>query len=229
MNPEQRRPLRRVAIVGGAWTRRLAPYDDPSWEIWAFSSLKVRTPRITRWFEMHAPGDLRSQLRRDTRKRYSYGTYVLFLQELSCPVYMQEAYAWVPGSVRYPLEEAVAAFGRCFTSTASYMIALAILEGASELGLWGIHLTHRTVYARQRPGVEYLLALARRHGVRITLPRSSPLRIPAEPKPVRTRVLYGYDWQHPGAWWRKGVTARRPVSRTTRRRPTGRRRRALAG
>ena len=50
---------RKVAIVGGANTRRLAPYADDTWEIWAYSSLRLTTPRITRWFEMHALEDLR--------------------------------------------------------------------------------------------------------------------------------------------------------------------------
>lgn len=229
MEPELTRPLRRVAIVGGASSRRLAPYDDPTWEIWAFSSLKVRTPRITRWFEMHAHGDLRSQLRRETRRRYSYASYKRFLQGLNCPVYMQDVDESIAGSVRYPLKAALDAFGRCFTSTASYLLALAILEGVDEIGVWGIHLTHRTVYARQRPGVEYLLGVARQRGIRITLPRRSTLRIPTEPKLVRTEVLYGYDWRHPGAWWRKGVTARAAGRRRTRRRPKGYRRRAFAG
>lgn len=229
MNPELTRPIRRVAIVGGASSRRFAPYDDPSWEIWAFSSLKVRTPRITRWFEMHALGDLRSQLRKETRIRYSYSSYMRFLQGLDCPIYMQKTHDAISGSVRYPLDEALAAFGRCFTSTAAYLMALAILEGVDEMGLWGIHLTHRTVYARQRPGVEYFLGVARQRGIRITLPRSSPLRIPAEPKPVYTKVLYGYDWQQPGAWWRRGISTPRLGRRRTRKKPTGRRRRVFAG
>ena len=80
---------RKVAIVGGADTRRLAPYADNTWEIWAFSSLRLTTPRITRWFEMHALEDLREQLTRDTPKRMSFQSYMAFLRELDVPVYMQ--------------------------------------------------------------------------------------------------------------------------------------------
>ena len=53
---------KKVAIVGGGPSRRRAPYDDETWEIWAFSSRAWRYPRVTRWFELHSMTDLRDQL-----------------------------------------------------------------------------------------------------------------------------------------------------------------------
>jgi hypothetical protein len=194
---------RQVAIIGGAASRDAAPYADLSWDIWAFSSLRLHTPRITRWFEMHSLADLRSQLRRDTRRRLSYRSYLRFLQQLPCPIYMQRAYSCIPTSVAYPLESALATFGRCFTSTASYLLALAIMEGYATIGVWGIHLTEKTVYARQRPGVEHLLGVARQRGIGVYLPPGCPLRIPDQPVLIPTDILYGYDWQSPKAWWRR--------------------------
>lgn len=194
---------KKVAIIGGARSRSRAPYDDQSWEIWAFSSLRLNTPRFTRWFEMHSLEDLRGQLRKDTQRRLSYRSYLRFLQQLTCPVYMQRKHETIPYSVKYPLQEALAAFGRCFTSTASYLLALAILEGYETMGVWGIHLTEKTVYARQRPGVEYLLGLARQKGINIYLPPKCPLRIPTSPELPVTDILYGYDWMSPRAWWRR--------------------------
>lgn len=201
--------LRKVAIVGGARSRKLAPYQDLSWEIWAFSSLRLRTPRITRWFEMHAMGDLQGQLRRDTKRRMSFASYMEFLRGLDCPIYMQERSDELPQSLKYPLEEALARFDRCFTSTASYMIALAILERCDILGVWGVHLTERSVYRRQRPGVEYLLGIARREGIEVRLPPRSPLRVPKRPRLTATEILYGYDWESPRAWWRRKRSRRR--------------------
>lgn len=194
---------KKVAIVGGARSRTKAPYEDLSWEIWAFSSLRLPTPRITRWFEMHALGDLQGQLRQNTKRRLSYRSYLRFLQQLDCPIFMQTAHDIIPKSVEYPLQEALDAFGRCFTSTASYLISLAILEEYETIGVWGIHLTEQTVYARQRPGVEYLLGVARTRGIEVYLPPGCPLRIPMPPILTVTDVLYGYDWQSPMAWWRR--------------------------
>ncbi len=194
---------RKVAIIGGAKSRTQAPYDDDTWDIWAFSSLRLPTPRITCWFEMHSCEDLQDRLRRDTSRRYSYRSYMQFLQQLACPIYMQRTHEILPNSIEYPLQAALDAFGRCFTSTASYLIALAILKGYETIGVWGIHLTEKTVYARQRPGVEYLLGVARQKGINVYLPKNSPLRIPAQPILTPTDVLYGYDWDSPQAWWRK--------------------------
>src|SRR5690606_32370002 len=145
---------RKVAVVGGARSRTLAPYGDDSWEIWAFSSLRLPTPRISRWFEMHALGDLKSQLVKATPKRYSYQEYMKILKQMDCPVYMQEAHDDIPNSLEYPLQLALDSFGPCFTSSVSYLLALAILERVDVIGVWGVHLTEKTVYARQRPGVE---------------------------------------------------------------------------
>lgn len=196
---------KKVAIVGGARSRVRAPFDDDSWEVWAFSSLRLPTPRITRWFEMHAFDDLKSQLTKKNAKRRTYGEYMKFLQELDAPIYMQKAHDDFPKSVEYPLQTALDAFGRCFTSTASYLIALAILERFDTIGVWGIHLTEKSVYARQRPGVEYLLGVAKERGIEVYLPPRCPLRIPRRPVIPATEVLYGYDWESPKAWWRKRV------------------------
>ncbi|MGI6541867.1 MAG: hypothetical protein ACOX44_02200 [Limnochordia bacterium] len=193
---------KKVAVIGGASTRNAAPFNDLTWDIWAFSSLRSHTPRITRWFEMHALEDLQEQLLEDTPRRLSYRNYLRFLQELACPVYMQREYEEIPYSVEYPLQAALAAFGKCFSSTAAYLLALAILEGYHVIGVWGIHLTEKTVYARQRPGVEYLLGMARQRGIQVCLPKRSPLRIPARPTLPETAILYGYDWQTSQAWWR---------------------------
>ncbi len=130
---------------------------------------------------------------------------------LDVPIYMQRKHPEIPRSVEYPLEDALTAFGRCFTSSASYLIALAIMEEFETIGVWGIHLTARSVYSRQRPGVEYLLGVARARGIDVYLPPNSPLRIPTKPKLRPTEILYGYDWQSPKAWWRK--KARRSSAR----------------
>lgn len=206
---DEQPPLKKVAIIGGAESRARAPYGDHSWDIWAFSSLKLHTPRITRWFEMHALGDLKSQLRRETRQKMSYLKYMQFLKQLDCPVYMQQVHEDMPNSVRYPIEDALNAFGRCFTSTVSYLIALAMLEGYDTIGVWGVHLVVGRAYTRQRPAVEYLLGVAQQRGINVYLPAGCPLRVPAKPVFPSTDILYGYDWQSPKAWWRRPPTQKR--------------------
>src|SRR5690606_16831818 len=150
----RRRRLRKIAIVGGGPTRKRAPYRDRSWEIWAFSSTHDRYPRITRWFEIHALTDLRQQLATAKRGRRSFRNYMRFLSRLRCPVYMQRSHRSIPCSVPFPKKKLVSIFGRCFTSTAAYLIALAIAEGCDVIGLWGVDPKGKK-YGRQRPAIRY--------------------------------------------------------------------------
>ncbi|OUM99834.1 MAG: hypothetical protein BAA04_02980 [Firmicutes bacterium ZCTH02-B6] len=202
---------RKVAIVGGGPTRVMAPFNDPTWEIWAFSSRRWQPPRVTRWFELHALTDLRQQLASRKPGRRTFPEYWRYLSSLPCPVYMQRRHRAIPTSVPFPLGPVLKRFGRCFTSTASYLVALAILEGAQVIGLWGVNPKrsdkgHRDEdYSRQRAALEYLLGVARQRGIEVVLPPGVSLRVPERPRFVATPVLYAYDWRSPHAWWRDRV------------------------
>lgn len=204
---KQIRKPKRVAIVGGGVTRNQAPYRDKSWDIWAFSSRDYAYPRVTRWFEIHAMTDLRQQLAPRKKGRRTFPDYMRYMQRLNRPVYMQKVHPKIANSVVFPKNALVSEFGRCFTSTASYLVALAIKEGYQEIGLWGVNPTGSS-YARQRPALRYLLAVARKRGIRLRFPRGFSIRIPTQPKFVGTRVLYAYDWRSPHAWWRQRVWKR---------------------
>lgn len=208
---------RSVAVVGGGPSRRYAPFLDPSWEIWMFGRGKLAIPRVTRWFEMHSVEQLK-RCRGDRKTKMWYAEYWQFLSQLKSPVYMLKRHAEIPRSVAYPLEDAIDQFGRCFTSSVSYIIALAIMEGCERIGLWGVDLSDKEEYIYQRPAVQYLLGAAKKRGITICLPKGCSLLVPDNPEPVETAVLYGYDWDHPEAWWnrkkpRKKQAARKPKPR----------------
>lgn len=220
----RRRKYWKVAIVGGGPTRKKAPFRRRSWEIWAFSSRLDRYPRVNRWFELHALKDLKQQLAGKKKGRRSFKNYMRFMRRLRCPVYMQKRHRRIPCSVPFPLRAVLRRFGRIFTSTASYMIALAIMEGYKVIGLWGVDLKGKD-YKRQRPAISYLLSLARRKGIRIVLPKGSAVRVPRRMKKPKTRVLYAYDWRSKGAWWRERVWRRLRRLRRAKRKKLRRRRR----
>ena len=54
ITPAEKQPLK-VAIVGTAPSSRLlAPFNDPSWQIWVCSPGNMNTvPRVDVWFEIH--------------------------------------------------------------------------------------------------------------------------------------------------------------------------------
>lgn len=201
------RRIKKVAIVGGGPTRKYAPYHDKSWEIWAFSSRRFKYPRIDRWFEIHSPTDLRQQLSWHKPGRRSFAEYVNFMRKLKCPVYMQKRFKYIPRSVPFPKDKLVAEFGRCFTSTASFLVALAIMEGSKVIGLWGVNPVGKD-YSQQRPALEYLLSVAHQRGIRLRFPEGVHFHISKPPKTYFTPVLYAYEWKSPGAWWRRRVRAR---------------------
>jgi hypothetical protein len=67
-----------------------------------------------------------------------------------------EAKDW-PHATAFPKAEVEAEFGRYFTSSPSWMLALAILQGAREIQVYGIHLSTEHEYIEQRPNFEYLM------------------------------------------------------------------------
>jgi hypothetical protein len=154
----------KIAIVGTATHAAKAPWSDPTWEIWAANIGKV--PRWDRWFDLHDDASI------DT-----YPGHREFLESQTKPVYRQS---------NYPLDALVAKYGTWFfTSTISYMMALAIEENPKEIGLWGVDLAHETEYKKQKPGCRFFIQTARLAGIKVTMPDEACVNTPG--------VLYCFD------------------------------------
>lgn len=200
-------PVKRVAIVGCSDTKNLAPYNDPSWEIWAMNNAFGHIKKADAWFEIHPVKCVNGKYFR--RKLIRPGifewspefrgqemlSYLKAIAALDCPVYMQQHWDIVPKSVPYPLEEITASFGRYFTNSVSYMIALAIKQGAKEIGCWGVDMATGSEYGPQRPSCEFFLGIAAGMGIRITIPEQADL--------LKTRFLYGFEEREQVAWEKK--------------------------
>ncbi|MEK9725818.1 MAG: hypothetical protein VW405_20365, partial [Rhodospirillaceae bacterium] len=95
----------------------------------------------------------------------------------------------VPASIEYPKGRILQEFGfprSYFTNHLSWMVALALAEGVTTIGLWGINYSCRSEYAMQRGSAEYWIGRAVERGVNVILPEQcSLLREPA--------LLYGYE------------------------------------
>ena len=144
-NPEIKVPLK-IAIMGTApSSKMLAPFNDPTWQIWSCSPGNQDIPRWDAWFEIH------SNLL--WPECIAYGApYVEWLKKQTKPVYMQDSNL-VPNATRLPIEDLIKEFGRYFfTSSFTYMIAMAIRAGATDISLFGIDMASRNEYILQRPG-----------------------------------------------------------------------------
>jgi hypothetical protein len=103
---------------------------------------------------------------------------------------MIEQVADVPTSAAYPKDRIIERFGRSFfTSTPAWMLALAIDQGAKEIGLWGIDMASDDEYVLQKPGCHHFLEKAHDLGIKITVPPQSDL--------LRPPPLYGFDEADP--------------------------------
>ncbi len=171
-------PLK-VALIGTApSSRMLAPFNDPSWQIWGCSPGNMNAlPRVNLWFELH------SNLLWPEHE--SYGKpYIEWLKGQSFPVYMQDQ-SLVPNALIFPMIELVAEFGRDFvTSSFAWMMALAMKMGASEIALYGIDMASRDEYILQRPGFYFFRHEASRRGIKISAPSESDI--------MQSPPLYAY-------------------------------------
>lgn len=181
---------KKIAIVGKApssW--REAPFDKPEWEIWALSDLFKEVPRWTRYFELHNP---QPRLEKWSKIRYWDWLQKEHKDEAGNlkPIYMQHRYNEVPNSVPYPKDEIIEKFGNYFTNTISFMIALAIQEGATHISLYGVDMAQQAVgvkseYAQQRPSCELMLGIAIGKGIKTRVHAKSDL--------LKCWKLYAYD------------------------------------
>lgn len=121
-------------------------------------------------------------------------SYPKWLAKNTVPLYMQERVPEVPASVKYPKGQILMEFSYAhkrhyFSNHAAWMIALAITEGVTHIGLFGINYSSESEYQRQRGSAEYWLGQLDGRGVTVYLPDQCTLL--AEP-----RLLYGYESHH---------------------------------
>ncbi len=160
----------KVAIVCGAPSSAdLAPFDDPAWEIWALGNRlnKHAGKRITRIFEIH-----------DGCVDEHGPQYPKWLVDKGVPLVVGRAFPATAEHVRvFPFDEANALFGSEYlTSSTAYMMALAILDGAKEIGVYGSDMSvddHE--YFWQRPCLEAWIGFAKGRGIKVTIPPVSPI------------------------------------------------------
>lgn len=171
---------KRVAIVGCTDSHIHTPWFDPRWTIISHPSagrLCRREPDW--WMDMHGRPNF-------TQYKWWRPGYYQWLQSLRQPIFMQQDWPEIPMAVRYPKERILAEFRPYFTNHVAWMIALAITEGATHLGLFGCEYAHKAERGRQRGSAEYWLGVFEGQGGHVVLPPGSTLM--ADPQ-----ELYGYQ------------------------------------
>lgn len=159
----------KVAVIGlSPSTHDLAPWGYPEWKKWGLPWDEGYWPRMDRLFEMH---DMRLLKSEHSRRRHGYFDRLRECETL----YMQNETDEVPNAIRYPFEEVAKTTGYYWNSSIAYAMALAIHEGASEIGIYGVDMKGDDEYGYQKPNMEYLIGLARGKGITVSIPDASPL------------------------------------------------------
>jgi hypothetical protein len=165
----------RVAIVGTAPSWKETPWNDVGLKVYSLNDA-YRMPGFARadaWFDFHPIDKFHFH---DGSPLYAHqvpvGYYVrpanhvqwLAEQAKTIPVYLHPDYLaqhpdatnW-PHARPFPKAQIEAEFGRYFTSSPAWMIALAVMQGVRELHIYGIHLSTEHEYIEQRPNFEFLI------------------------------------------------------------------------
>ena len=176
-----------------------APWDDPTWKLWSHASSRHkcrRPPDLL--FDLH-PKELWS----DPVKKHWDPQYVFWLKQNTTPIYMQRRWALeAPASMAYPYQRIMAEWGAhpYFTNQLAFMIALALTEGVTHIGVFGCEYATESEYGPQRGSAEFWLGVAIGRGVHVVVPpQCSLLREP--------RLVYGYE-SHPNGVRDKSYSAK---------------------
>ena len=156
----------KVAVIGlSPTTHDDAPWDDPTWQKWGLPWDEGYWTSLDRGFEMH---DLRLLQSEHSGRPADYWDRLAEIPK----VYMQEAHG---PALAYPFDEVAKTTGRYWNSSIAYAMALAIHEGADEIGVWGVDMKGDDEYGYQKPNMEYLIGLAIGKGIKVHIPEKSPL------------------------------------------------------
>jgi hypothetical protein len=170
--------IRKVALVGTAPSSKYAPVSDPSWQIWGVGARGEHITRADRWFELHRlDGESPSWARdwRELMKTWSQETPIwMFYPEPDLGPHIIQMDP-------KPLSEKFGAF--FMTSSFSWMMAQAIEEGFTEIGLWGVDMEYGTEYRQQRVGLRHFIEVAKSKGITVRRLASSGISLEPIPYP----------------------------------------------
>lgn len=203
--------MKGFGIIGTAETWRETPWTDGGWYLTSLNdAYMLGLPRVDGWYEQHP---LDKFVYRKTDARHTSVTpndipagyylrpegHLRWLQDFAKtrPLWLQQdpPPGWLHAQ-RYPVEHICTKYAKVLfidptwkkpyvAAGPSWMLLQALDQGYDHIGIWGIHLATEREYVEQRPEFEGLIRYAIGLGVRITIPKTTPI--------CHSRHVYCYE------------------------------------
>jgi len=211
---------RKIAILGTTPSRMQAPLKDESWEIWTIGPGGKDANRWSRLFETHTVwpldfGELKddkSYLDDLSKVDGEQSVYSIVDMKTHLPRWAHDHGKnddWLKANVRgewktnvvIDREALFTKYRRMWFSTSiCYALALAIEEGATDIGCWGIDLESGEEYISQHAGCAHFLDLARLLGINLHFPNGCGLTRDLNPYPDRYETHLSLTLEKKAAW-----------------------------
>lgn len=171
----------KLAIIGGAngWHHLYDVEGElKGWEVWSCNELYRLDPSgvpplgATRWFEIHGDTPLTRARRRPEHWEE--------LEKLGLPIYTLFTLPGITRAVSYPIDDA-ARIRDYFACTFAYQIALGLLEGLSELRLYGVALTANREALVEAKCVDWWLGYCAGKDIPVSVIHDAPFGLGKQP------------------------------------------------
>jgi hypothetical protein len=173
---------KKLGLLGMTTNLQFAPWFDPTWTLAAHPCCRPQCKREPDWyFDLHRPELFRVQSKGWVKDYHGW------LKRLQTPIFMQKNWHDVPMSVEYPLTRIQAEYRSYFTNQCAYMIALAMTEGVTHIGLFGCQYSGDTEHGVQRDSLTYWLGRFEQYGGTVVIPPKDNSLLCDPP------LLYGYE------------------------------------
>lgn len=215
------RPEKKIAILGTTPSRMQGPIaDDSGWEIWTIGPGGKDAHRWDRLFEIHGtwPWEFKDYL--NDLSKVKAPQEVWTMQPMGpaierwgkmhgkTPEEVAEAVTgdWAANKV-FPRQAIMDKYFRrmWFSSSIAWLIPLAIEEGATDIGFWGIDLESGEEYVSQFVGCAHFMDLARLIGINIHTPSDSGLLRDPTPYPDRYETHLALTLEKKRKWLQQNI------------------------
>ena len=177
-----------IAILGTAPSSRdLAPFNDPTWEIWTCSPGNLEAPRSDVHFEFHSLDVNWVDIELDRKLKY------FEWMKQRPKLFLPRAYPGFQNGTPYPIEAMIEKYTQYFfTSSISLMMAHAIEQKPETIGIWGVDMATDDEYVLQKSGCQFFIREAHSQGIKIVIPPESDLAVPP---PVYGLCMESHMWR----------------------------------